>query len=84
MTTATTNNFYLLHSQNGDVHENPPLSKLAYGDSDADDMNQFMAAGRRDPEVYEKTLQSWRAAIRRPIVRMVERESHIIAAMQVL
>jgi hypothetical protein len=46
-------------------------------------MNEFVATGRRDPEVYERTLQSWRAALRRPIVKMVEKESHIIAAMQV-
>ena len=54
------------------------------GDDAVSDTNEFMAAGRRDPEVYERTLQSWRAAIRRPVVRMVEKESHIIAAMQVL
>ena len=87
MTTATTTNFYMQHSQNGTIHGKSPLSKPAYGDSesdDSDDVNEFVAAGRRDPEVYERTLQSWRAAIRRPIVSLVEKESHIIAAMQVL
>lgn len=90
MTTATTTNFYLQHSQNGGIHGKSPLSKPAYGDSESDGSdasshtNEFVAAGRRDLEVYERTLQSWRAAMRRPIVRMVEKESHIIAAMQVL
>ena len=89
MTTATANNFYLQPSQNGGVHGKSPLSKPTYGgfedeESDAlSDVNESVAAGRRDPEVYERTLQSWRAALRRPIVRMVEKESHIIAAMQV-
>jgi len=89
MTPATTNNFYLQPSRNGGIHGKSPLSKPAYGDSEGDDsdassyVNEFVAAGRRDSEVYERTLQSWRAAIRRPIVRMVENESHIIAAMQV-
>lgn len=90
MTSATTRNFYLQPSYNGDIREKSPLGKPAYGDSEDDesdalsDVNEFMAAGRRDPEVYERTLGSWRAAIRRPIVRMVEKESHIIATMQVL
>ena len=90
MTSTTTNNFYLQPSQNGGVRAESPLSKPAYGhteesESDASsDVNEFVAAGRRDPDVYEKTLESWRAFIRRPIVRMVEKESHIIAAMQVL
>lgn len=89
MTTATTNNFYLQHPQNGGIHGKPPLAKPAHGDCESDDsealfdVNESIAAGRREPEVYESTLQSWRAAIRRPIVRMVEKESHIIAAMQV-
>lgn len=90
MTSATTNNFYLQSSQNGNIHEKPPLSKPAYGDFGDDESNTllgenvFVAAGRKDPEVYERTLQSWRAAIRRPLVRTVEKESHIIAAIQVL
>ena len=90
MTSATTNNFYLQPSQNGGVHGKPPLSKPAYGGSGDDESdtlsgdNVFVAAGRKDPEVYERTLQSWRATIRRPLVRTVEKESHIIAAIQVL
>lgn len=86
MTTTTTNSLYMQPSQNGGIHGNSPLSKPTYGDFDDDesDADEFVAAGRRDPEVYERTLQSWRAAIRRPIVRMVEKESHAIAAMQVL
>lgn len=88
MTTATTTNFYLQHSQNKGIHGKSPLDNPGYGHLEGDDAvsdtNEFMAAGRRDPEVYERTLQSWRAAIRRPVVRMVEKESHIIAAMQVL
>ena len=91
MTPATTNNFYLQPSQNGGIHGQSPLSKPAYAGGSGDDesgalseMNEFVAAGRRDAEVYERTLQPWKAAIRRPIVRMVEKESYIIAAMQVL
>ena len=86
MTPATTNSFYMQPSQNGGIHGNSPLSKPTYGDdeSDASEINEFVAAGRRNPEVYKRTLQPWRAAIRRLIVRMVEKESHIIAAMQVL
>lgn len=54
-------------------------------DSDtSSDANEFVAAGRMDLEVYERLLQPWRATLRRPIVKMVEKESHIIAAMQVL
>lgn len=45
-------------------------------------MNEFVATGRRDLEVYERILQPWRASLRRPIVKMVEMESHIIAHMQ--
>lgn len=88
--TAMTTNFYLQHSQNRGIHTKSPLSKPAYGDSECDDsdslsdMDELVAAGRRDPEVYERILQSWRVAMRRPIVRIVEKESHIIAAMQVL
>jgi hypothetical protein len=90
MTPATTNNFYLQPSQNSGIHGKSPLSKPAYGDSrdgesDASsEPNEFVAAGRRDAEVYKRTLQPWRDAIRRFIVRTVEKESHIIAAMQVL
>ena len=86
MTSAARNSFYLQSSHNGGIQGTSPLSKPAYGDSEDDepDVNEFVAAGRRDPEVYERTLQSWRVAIRRPIVRMVEKESHVIAAMQVL
>jgi hypothetical protein len=86
MTSAARNSFYLQPSHNGGVQGTSPLSKPAYVDTEDDepDVNEFMAAGRRDPEVYERTLQSWRVAIRRPIVRMVEKESHVIAAMQVL
>ena len=89
MTPATTNNFYLQPSQNGGIHGKSPLSKPVHGDLDDDesdafsDVNESVAAGRRDAEVYERTLQPWRAAIRRPIVRMVEKESHVIAALQV-
>jgi len=89
MTPTTANNFYLQPSRYGGIHGKSPLSKPAHGDSEGDDsdastyVNEFVAAGRRDPEVYERTLQSWRAAMRRPIVRMVEKESYIIAAMQV-
>jgi len=90
MTPATTNNFYLQPPQNGGIHGKSPLSKPAYGDTGDDEsnasseLNEFVAAGRRDPEVYRRTLQPWRAVIRRLIVRMVEKESHIISAMQVL
>ena len=90
MTHTTTNNFYLQPSQNGGIHGKSPLSKPVHGDFEDDDqsdafsdVNESVAAGRRDPEVYERTLQPWRAAIRRPIVRMVEKESHVIAALQV-
>jgi len=84
MTTATTNGFYLQPSQSGGIHGKSPLSKPTHeGLEDDDDVNEFVAAGRRNPELYERTLQPWRAALRQPIVRMVEKESHIIAAMQV-
>ena len=89
MTPATTNNFYMQSSQNGGIHGKSPLSKPVHGDLEDDesdafsDVNESVAAGRREPEVYERTLQPWRAAIRRPIVRMVEKESHVIAALQV-
>jgi hypothetical protein len=87
MAAAVTTNFYLQNSQQGGINGKSPLSKPTSESDDSDalsDTNESFAAGRRDPEVYERTLQSWRAAIRRPIVRMVEKESHIIAAMQVL
>ena len=90
MNAHTTSNPYTQHSRNGGVYGKPPLNRPAYQDSEGDDSdassdtNEFVATGRRDPEVYERTLQSWRAALRRPIIRMVEKESHIIAAMQVL
>lgn len=89
MTPATTNSFYLQHSQNGGIY-GKSLNRPAYADSGDDqsgvlaELNESVDAGRREPEVYERTLQSWRAAIRRPIVRMVEKESHTIAVMQVL
>ncbi|KAF9653737.1 acid phosphatase/Vanadium-dependent haloperoxidase [Thelephora ganbajun] len=88
MTSATTNNPYIQPSQNGGIHGKSSHSKLAYGNFEDDnsdassDVSEFVAVGRRDQEVYERTLQSWRAALRRPIVKMVERESYIIAAMQ--
>lgn len=89
MNPTTTNNPYPQHSQNWAIHGKSSLSKPAYGDSESDydaasDANEFVAAGRRNPEVYERSLQPWRAALRRLIVKMVEEESHIIAAMQVL
>jgi len=91
MTPATTDNFYLQPLQNGGIHGKSPLSKQAYAGCSGDDesgalseLNEVVAAGRRDTEVYERTLQPWKATIRRHIVRMVEKESHIIAAMQVL
>ncbi|KAI0824912.1 PAP2-domain-containing protein [Trametes gibbosa] len=40
------------------------------------------SAGRQSEEVYERTLNWWRAGIRRVIVRKVERETIWLAAMQ--
>lgn len=39
--------------------------------------------GMLRPDLYDATLPAWRAAIRRVIVRSVEKESRVIADMQV-
>lgn len=39
--------------------------------------------GRRSVDVYDTTLSWWRAAVRRKLVKMVHRESAVIAEMQV-
>jgi hypothetical protein len=39
--------------------------------------------GRRPMDVYDVTLPRWRAALRRRLVKTVQRESEIIAKMQV-
>ncbi|KAI9444062.1 hypothetical protein H4582DRAFT_1919024 [Lactarius indigo] len=44
--------------------------------------NTSVAAGRLPEEIYASTLPSWRAAIRRQCLAVVERESEIIAQWQ--
>lgn len=39
--------------------------------------------GQRSTDVYDRTLPAWRARVRRMLVRTVEKESRIIAKMQV-
>ncbi|KAH9014876.1 hypothetical protein EDB85DRAFT_2028567, partial [Lactarius pseudohatsudake] len=41
-----------------------------------------MEAGRLPEEIYTSTLPSWRAAVRRQCLAVVERESEIIAQWQ--
>jgi hypothetical protein len=42
-----------------------------------------VAAGRLSEDVYTNTLPSWRAALRRKSVAVVEWESEVIAKLQV-
>ncbi|KAH9025948.1 hypothetical protein EDB85DRAFT_2149400 [Lactarius pseudohatsudake] len=44
--------------------------------------NTSVAAGRLPEEIYTSTLPSWRAAVRRQCLAVVERESEIIAQWQ--
>ncbi|KAI0777323.1 PAP2-domain-containing protein [Trametes elegans] len=52
------------------------------GEHDDEKVLLVGSAGRQDDEVYERTLNWWRAGIRRAIVRCVERETRVLAAMQ--
>ncbi|KAH9014871.1 hypothetical protein EDB85DRAFT_2157118 [Lactarius pseudohatsudake] len=45
-------------------------------------LNTSVAAGRLPEEIYTSTLPSWRAAVRRQCLAVVERESEIIAHWQ--
>ncbi|KAI0945106.1 hypothetical protein AcV7_001736 [Taiwanofungus camphoratus] len=54
----------------------------AYREGQAEELAVNGAAGRLPPEVYDRTMSWWRAGIRRKLLKNVERESAIIAAMQ--
>ncbi|CDO71138.1 hypothetical protein BN946_scf184845.g8 [Trametes cinnabarina] len=55
---------------------------LLRGDGDTNTVLLVGAAGRLPDEVYDRTLNWWRAGVRRAIVRCVERETQWLAAMQ--
>ncbi|KAI0654867.1 PAP2-domain-containing protein [Cubamyces menziesii] len=56
---------------------------MLVGEGEADPSRVLVgAAGRLSDEVYERTLNWWRAGVRRIIVRCVERETRWLAAMQ--
>ena len=69
---------------NADRHWNEKTENgKAVGCPDDDILVVVGAAGRLPEEVYERTLSWWRAGIRRAILRNVEWESRVLAAMQV-
>lgn len=51
--------------------------------ADNDAANAIVPAGRLPEEVYTSTLNWWRAAVRRRLVRIVEWESGVLAKVQV-
>ncbi|KAI0634711.1 PAP2-domain-containing protein [Trametes polyzona] len=64
--------------------ENAAAARFVISGEDGQDEHVLLvgSAGRQDEEVYERTLNWWRAGIRRAIVRCVERETKWLAAMQ--
>jgi len=69
-------------------HPNPsfptsPTRKKAYSPGPSGEHTINIAAGRLPEDVYTNTLPSWRAALRRKFVTVVERESKVIAEWQV-
>ena len=59
----------------------PPLKVYSPGPSEEHTMS--VAAGLLPEDVYTNTLPSWRAALRRKCVAVVERESKVISEWQV-
>ncbi|KAI0360328.1 PAP2-domain-containing protein [Trametes cingulata] len=59
-------------------------ARLVVSGEEGDDEHVLLvgAAGRQSDEVYDRTLNWWRAGIRRAIVKCVERETKWLAAMQ--
>jgi hypothetical protein len=53
------------------------------GDFPSEGHTAGVAAGRLPEDVYTNTLPSWRAALRRKCVAVVEWESEVIAKLQV-
>lgn len=80
-------NFYM--QTNTQPRLESPLKNSLYvrDDDSASDTSSIAAehidAGRLDEHFYDNTLSWWRASIRRMVMNQVERESDIIAAMQV-
>ncbi|KAH9849013.1 PAP2-domain-containing protein [Lenzites betulinus] len=66
-------------NEKGEKGENGATAQL---DGQDDYLLLVGSAGRQSEEVYERTLNWWRAGIRRAIVRNVERETRWLAAMQ--
>jgi hypothetical protein len=63
-----------------------PAEKLFSNDASTEEFSIAAAhvdAGRLDEHFYDNTLSWWRLAIRRVLVDQVEKESDVIAAMQV-
>ncbi|KAH9887321.1 PAP2-domain-containing protein [Cubamyces lactineus] len=60
-----------------------PAPTVLVGEGEADQSRVLVgAAGRLSDGVYDRTLNWWRAGVRRAIVRCVERETRWLAAMQ--
>ncbi|KAI0674656.1 PAP2-domain-containing protein [Trametes maxima] len=59
-------------------------ARLVVTDEDGDDEKVLLvgSAGRQSEDIYERTLNWWRAGVRRAIVRCVARETKWLAAMQ--
>lgn len=80
-------NFYM--QANTQPRLESPLKHSLYvlDDDSASDTSSIVSehvdAGRLDEYFYDTTLSWWRASIRRTVLNQVERESDIIAAMQV-
>ena len=62
----------------------PPKSSVPHvNDFHGEEHITGVAAGRLPEEVYTNTLPSWRAALRRKCVAVVEWESEVIVNLQV-
>jgi len=60
-----------------------PTRKKAYSPGPNEEQSMNVAAGRFPEDVYTNTLPSWRAALRRKFVAVVEWESRVIGEWQV-
>ena len=61
----------------------PKRSESHTDDFSGEEHTAGVAAGRLPEDVYTNTLPSWRAALRRKCVAVVERESEVIVKLQV-
>jgi len=75
-------NGYIAEKHPNSSFTTTPTRKKAHSPGSSGEHTINVAAGRLPEDVYTNTLPSWRVAIRRKFVAVVEKESKVIAEWQ--